>query len=56
MTAEAAHAIAAQNSDPKDHNLVNEAARATVSKGVHYEKRPVKGIDGKPVAGLFNAG
>ena len=25
------------------------------SKGVHYEKRPVKGTDGKPVAGLFNA-
>ena len=29
--------------------------REAVSKGVHYEKRPVKGTDGKPVAGLFNA-
>ena len=30
-------------------------AREAISKGVHYEKRPVKGTDGKPVAGLFNA-
>ena len=55
MTAEAARVIAAQKSEAKDHNLVDEAARETVSKGVHYEKRPVKGTDGKPVAGLFNA-
>ena len=55
MTAESARGIAVENSDPKDHNLVAEHVRATVSKGVHYEKRPVKGIDGKPVAGLFNA-
>ena len=32
-----------------------DGAREAVSKGVHYEKRPVKGTDGKPVAGLFNA-
>ena len=54
MTAEAARVIAPQKSEPKDHNLVIEAVRETVSKGVHYEKRPVKGADGKPVAGLFN--
>src|SRR5512139_3705937 len=55
MTAEAARVITAQKSEAKDHNLVVEAIRETVSKGVLYEKRPVKGADGKPVAGLFNA-
>src|SRR5271167_4141705 len=55
MTTEAARFIAAQKSEPKDHNLVTEAVRKTVSKSVHYEKRTVKGSDGKPVAGLFNA-
>src|SRR5476649_1672531 len=55
MTAEVARAVAAQNSEAKDHNLVSEQAREAISKGVHYEKRPVKGTDGKPVAGLFNA-
>ena len=55
MTVEAARVAAVQNSEPKDHNLVADAARETISKGVHYEKRPVKGADGKPVAGLFNA-
>src|SRR5271166_2685719 len=55
MTVEAARVIVAQKSEPKDHNLVIEAVRETVSQGVHYEKRPVKGTDGKPVAGLFNA-
>src|SRR5471032_407760 len=55
MTAEVARVAAAQNSEAKDHNLVSEQAREAISKGVHYEKRPVKGTDGKPVAGLFNA-
>ena len=55
MTAEAARVIAVQKSEAKDHNLVTEQVRATVSNGVHYEKRPVKGEDGKPVAGLYNA-
>src|SRR5450830_46447 len=55
MTAEVARVAAVQNSEAKDHNLVSEQARETISKGVHYEKRPVKGTDGKPVAGLFNA-
>ena len=55
MTSQAARVAAVQESEAKDHNLVAEPVRETVSKGVHYEKRPVKGIDGKPVAGLFNA-
>jgi 6-oxo-cyclohex-1-ene-carbonyl-CoA hydrolase len=55
MTAEVARVVAVQNSEAKDHNLVSEQAREAISKGVHYEKRPVKGSDGKPVAGLFNA-
>src|SRR3974390_1933603 len=42
-------------SEFKDHNLVTDRVRETVSKGVHCEKRPVKGVDGKPVSGLFNA-
>src|ERR1019366_10508153 len=55
MMAEAARIVAPQEFEAKDHNLVAEAVRETVSKSVHYEKRPVKGSDGKPVAGLFNA-
>src|SRR5512135_601887 len=55
MTSQAARVAAVQESEFKDHNLVTDLVRETVSKGVHYEKRPVKGIDGKPVAGLFNA-
>src|SRR6202162_4573576 len=39
---------------PKDHGLVPDHMRKTVGKGVLYEKRPVRGADGKPVAGLFN--
>ncbi len=56
MTADVASVIAVQKSEPKDHNLVAEPVRETVSKGVHYEKRPVKGIDGKPVAGCSTPG
>jgi len=55
MMAEAARIVAPQEVEAKDHNLVADAVRETVSKSVHYEKRPVKGADGKPVAGLFNA-
>jgi len=40
--------------EPKDHGLVPDHVRKTVGKGVLYEKRPVRGGDGKPVAGLFN--
>jgi 6-oxocyclohex-1-ene-carbonyl-CoA hydrolase len=37
----------------KDHSLVPQ--QVWLNKGVRYEKRPVKGEDGKPVAGLYNA-
>jgi len=40
--------------EPKDHGLVPDHVRKTVGKGVLYEKRPVRGGDGNPVAGLFN--
>ena len=43
------------NALEKDHNLVADAARAAVSQRVHYEKRPVKGFDGRPVEGLYTA-
>ena len=55
MTANAARVVTAPNCEAKDHNLVSDAVRETVSRSVHYEKRPVKGLDGKPVPGLFNA-
>jgi len=55
MTAKTARITTTQNYEAKDHNLVADAVRESVSKNVRYEKRPVKGIDGKPVAGLFNA-
>ena len=38
----------------KDHGLVASHVWQA-SKGVRYEKCPVKGEDGKPVAGLYNA-
>ena len=55
MTVEAVRSVAPADREAKDHNLVAGAARQSVSKGVHYEKRPVKGADGKPVDGLHNA-
>src|SRR5262249_52861008 len=55
MTAEAIHSVAAGELETKDHDLVSDHLRISMSKGVRYEKRPVKGIDGKPVPGLFNA-
>src|SRR5450631_811214 len=51
MATETAH----PNALEKDHNLVADAARAAVSQRVHYEKRPVKGFDGRPVEGLYTA-
>src|SRR5271157_1572039 len=48
-------AAAAHGEEPKDHGLVAEHVRKSVTEGVIYEKRPVKGADGKPVAGLYNA-
>jgi 6-oxo-cyclohex-1-ene-carbonyl-CoA hydrolase len=46
---------AARGEEPKDHGLVAEQVRKSVTEGVIYEKRPVRGADGKPVAGLYNA-
>jgi 6-oxo-cyclohex-1-ene-carbonyl-CoA hydrolase len=53
MSVQAAAACSA--AEPKDHGLVAEHVRKSVTEGVLYEKRPVKGADGKPVAGLYNA-
>jgi 6-oxocyclohex-1-ene-carbonyl-CoA hydrolase len=39
----------------KEHTLVAETAWRQPAGGARYEKRPVKGMDGKPVAGLYNA-
>ncbi|MCC7461442.1 MAG: 6-oxocyclohex-1-ene-1-carbonyl-CoA hydratase [Gammaproteobacteria bacterium] len=39
---------------PKSHDLVDDAIRAGVSTQVRFEKRPARGSDGQPVAGLFN--
>jgi 6-oxo-cyclohex-1-ene-carbonyl-CoA hydrolase len=55
MTVEALRDVGLAEREAKDHNLVAESVRQTVSKGVRYEKRPVKGEDGKPVAGIYNA-
>ncbi|MBI4275747.1 MAG: 6-oxocyclohex-1-ene-1-carbonyl-CoA hydratase [Rhizobiales bacterium] len=54
MSVTAVHASRRQI-EAKDHNLVADAARESISKGVVYQKRPVKGEDGKPIAGLYNA-
>ena len=55
MTAEAVRNVTAARREMKDHDLVGEQARTAASKGVLYEKRPVRGEDGKPVADLYNA-
>jgi len=55
MTAEVVRNIAVGNErEMKDHDLVADQIRLTTAKGVRYEKRPVKGVDGKPVSGLYN--
>jgi 6-oxo-cyclohex-1-ene-carbonyl-CoA hydrolase len=41
--------------EAKDHDLVPDAVRQTVSARVHYEKRPVRADNGQPVEGLYNA-
>lgn len=48
-------AAARSVAEPKDHGLVAEHVRKSVTEGVLYEKRPANGADGKPVAGLYNA-
>ena len=55
MNAEAARTIAVSEREMKDHDLVAEPIRSSASKGVRYEKRPVKGASGESVAGLYNA-
>ena len=55
MNAEAMVAVAGSQNEPKEHMLVPEQVRKEASKRVIYEKRPVKDMAGKPVAGLFNA-
>jgi 6-oxo-cyclohex-1-ene-carbonyl-CoA hydrolase len=55
MSADAVCSIAPDEREMKDHNLLTDHARTSVSKGVRYEKRPVLGSDRKPVAGLYNA-
>jgi 6-oxocyclohex-1-ene-carbonyl-CoA hydrolase len=54
MSPEPVRIVPDKSSDPKDHGLVPDHVRKSVGKGVLYEKRPVHGADGKPVAGLFN--
>jgi 6-oxocyclohex-1-ene-carbonyl-CoA hydrolase len=54
MAAEAA-LVPLVDAQPKDHALVPAQVRESVGKGnVIYEKRPVLGSDGAPVAGLYN--
>jgi 6-oxo-cyclohex-1-ene-carbonyl-CoA hydrolase len=55
MTVEALREVARPELEAKDHNLVAGHVRQAASKAVRYEKRPAKGEDGKPVAGLYNA-
>ncbi len=55
MSVEAAQKVAAAEHEAKDHSLIPREVWLSANKGVRYEKRPVKGEDGKPVAGLYNA-
>ena len=52
MSVEAPHPA----NETKDHALVSSSVRDAIAEGtVRYEKRPVLGNDGQPVAGLYNA-
>jgi 6-oxocyclohex-1-ene-carbonyl-CoA hydrolase len=55
MVAEAVRIREPKHPEAKEHALIADAVRATVSEQVRYEKRPVRGADGKAVAGLYNA-
>ncbi len=55
MSAEAVRKVITAEPEMKDHGLVAEHVWSAAGKGVRYEKRPVKGADGEPVAGLYNA-
>jgi 6-oxo-cyclohex-1-ene-carbonyl-CoA hydrolase len=37
------------------HTLLSEQARVESTRGVRYERRPVRARDGRPVSGLYNA-
>ena len=52
MSAEITTAV---DQSAKDHALVTDAVRESVTTAVRYEKRPVLDAAGKPVAGLYNA-
>lgn len=54
MSMEAVRSEVAEVEPAKDHSLVAQQVWVGC-KGVRYEKRPVKGEDGRPVAGLYNA-
>jgi 6-oxo-cyclohex-1-ene-carbonyl-CoA hydrolase len=54
MSAEAVRIVADGSVAAKEHTLVSEHVRKAAGKNVLYEKRPVTGADGNPVAGLFN--
>jgi len=54
MSADVARVIASDG-EHREHTLVPEQVRKAASQNVRFEKRPVLGTDGKPVAGLFNA-
>jgi 6-oxo-cyclohex-1-ene-carbonyl-CoA hydrolase len=55
MSVEATQRAPASEHEAKDHSLIPREVWLSANKGVRYEKRPVKGEDGKPVAGLYNA-
>ena len=55
MNAEAAGNIVAAKRELKDHNLVDAQNRASATKSVRYEKRPVKDANGQPTPELHNA-
>jgi 6-oxo-cyclohex-1-ene-carbonyl-CoA hydrolase len=43
-----------KSNETKDHGLVPDHVRKAVTKGVLYEKRPVRDANGAAVVGLFN--
>ncbi len=53
MTLDAINSVTARTA--KDHALIPQSVWLAADGGVRYEKRPVKGEDGKPVGGLYNA-
>jgi 6-oxo-cyclohex-1-ene-carbonyl-CoA hydrolase len=54
MNAEAVRS-ATDEREIKNHDLVADHVRVSMSQGIRFEKRAVKGEDGKALAGLYNA-